>query len=230
MKGSDLIKVYEERLERELGKKPTSSDICNHLGLTPYLLKQYQGYEDLTPKQTATLMERFAKASEDRLKDRAVLPIVEFFELDRTATVQGKSYQLFPIKDEETGKELRFAAGLRTRLKNARGVYIFQDSRGRAIYAGKAQDQDLWTEMNLAYNRGRDEVQFIKKADHPVWRGAYKDASASGKQIIKRSVELHEIAAYVSVYEVAEGMVGKVEALIVRAFANDLLNIRMEKL
>ncbi|MNY83646.1 hypothetical protein D3C86_2265510 [compost metagenome] len=63
-----------------------------------------------------------------------------------------------------------------------------------------------------------------------MWKGTYRDASASGKQIIKRAVPLHEIAAYVSVYEVADGMIGKVEALIVRAFANDLLNIRMEKL
>lgn len=228
MRGEELIKVIEDRLEAESGKKPSSQDVCDHLGLTPYLLKQYRGYEALTPKQTVGLMDRFARAVEGRLKDEAVMPIVEFFELQRVPTQQGRSYQIFPIRED--GRELRFAAGLRRRLGSARGVYIFQDSRGRAIYAGKAEVQDLWTEMNNAYNRGRDEVQFIKKADHPVWKGAYRDASASGKQIVKRAVPLHEIAAYASVYEVADGMIGKVEALIVRAFANDLLNIRMEKL
>lgn len=83
--------------------------------------------------------------------------------------------------------------------------------------------------MNNAWTRGRDAVRFIKKADHPVWKGAYRDASASGKQIVKRAALLHEIAAHVGVCEVSDGMIGKIEALIVRAFAKDLLNIRMEK-
>lgn len=229
MRGADLISELEGRLAKAIGKKPSAQDLCEHLGLTSYLLAQYRGYEELTPKQVTGLLERFATAAESRLKDRAVVPIVEFFELQRTDTKQAKSFLLFPVKDDE-GRELKFATGLRQRLMGARGVYVFQDSRGRAIYAGKAEAQDLWTEMNNAYNRGREAVQFIKKADHPVWKGQYRDASTSGKQIVKRSVELHELAAYVSVYEVAEGMIGKVEALVVRAFANDLLNIRMEKL
>lgn len=229
VKGSELILELEQKLARRLDRKPSSQDLCNHLGLTPYLLKQYRGYEALTPKQVTGLLDRFAGAAELRLKDRAVVPIVEFFELEKTDSAQARSFLLFPVKDED-GIERKFATGLRQRLMATRGVYIFQDSRGRAIYAGKAEAQDLWTEMNNAYNRGREAVQFIKKADHPVWKGKYRDASTSGKQIVKRSVELHELAAYVSVYEVAEGMIGKVEALIVRAFANDLLNIRMEKL
>ena len=53
MRGQDLIKVIEDRLEAEGGKKPSSQDVCDHLGLTPYLLKQYRGYEALTPKQAA---------------------------------------------------------------------------------------------------------------------------------------------------------------------------------
>ena len=37
------------------------------------------------------------------------------------------------------------------------------------------------------------------------------------------------MASYFSAYKVDDGMIGDVEALLVRSFANDLLNIRMER-
>ena len=40
MRGQDLIKAVEDRLEAERGKKPSGQDLCDHLGLTPCLLKQ----------------------------------------------------------------------------------------------------------------------------------------------------------------------------------------------
>jgi hypothetical protein len=42
-------------------------------------------------------------------------------------------------------------------------------------------------------------------------------------------VPLHELAIYFSAYQVDDEMVDKLEALLVRSFANDLLNVRMEK-
>ena len=41
-------------------------------------------------------------------------------------------------------------------------------------------------------------------------------------------LELFDLAAYFSAYEVADGMIEELEALLVRAFANDLLNVKME--
>ena len=40
---------------------------------------------------------------------------------------------------------------------------------------------------------------------------------------------LHDLATYFSAYEVADVMIDDLEALMVRSFANDLLNIRMER-
>ena len=39
---------------------------------------------------------------------------------------------------------------------------------------------------------------------------------------------LADIAAYFSAYEVAPGMIDVIETLLIRAFANDLLNKKME--
>ena len=43
-------------------------------------------------------------------------------------------------------------------------------------------------------------------------------------------VQLHDIAAYVSAYHVADGLIERFEALVIRSFANDLLNVRMKSL
>jgi hypothetical protein len=84
--------------------------------------------------------------------------------------------------------------------------------------------------MNLAFNRDRGEVQSIKRVDHPSSRVVYKEAEHGRRPIKKHSVALHELASYMSAYEVANDLIGKLEALIVRTFANDLLNVRMENL
>ena len=84
--------------------------------------------------------------------------------------------------------------------------------------------------MNNAYNRDRGEVQSIKRVNHPANRIAFKGLDEQKRQIKRQTVALHDIAHYMSAYEVAEGLIGKFEALIVRTFANDLLNVRMETL
>ena len=49
------------------------------------------------------------------------------------------------------------------------------------------------------------------------------------RQPRKSALKLSELAAYVSVYEVDAAMIDELEALLVRGFANDLLNARMER-
>jgi hypothetical protein len=83
--------------------------------------------------------------------------------------------------------------------------------------------------MNLAFNRERGDVQSIKRVGHPSSRVAYKKTEDGKRKIEKLTVVLHEIASYVSAYEIPTDLISKLEALIVRAFANDLLNVRMEK-
>jgi hypothetical protein len=42
-------------------------------------------------------------------------------------------------------------------------------------------------------------------------------------------VQLADLAMYFSAYKVDEGMINNIEALLVRVFANVILNSRMEK-
>ncbi|WIW88086.1 hypothetical protein K3M67_14155 [Sphingobium sp. V4] len=225
MTGAELLEAFAKQVRSRRGVTDLpDTDLANELGISVKALRAYRDKE-LTATQTATLIEKHGRAAERRLTDSAIVPIVEFFELDATWTSQGKTCNLFSSRDEETGKENRYLTGLRQRLTEAHGIYIFHDSRGRAIYAGKAVEQNLWKEMNSAFNRDRGEVQNIKRAYHPVMRGTF---GGGQMKIKKEAVALHHIASYASAYEVPNRLIGKFEALIVRSFANDLLNVRME--
>ena len=130
---------------------------------------------------------------------------------------------------EVDGAEHRYRAGLKESLDNNNGVYVFYDSRGHAIYAGKAVGQSLWKEMNLAFNRERGDLQMIRRVAHPTRNEEYRPAGEVDRQIRDETVLLSELAEYFSAYRVTDGFIGEVESLLVRAFANDLLNKRMEK-
>jgi hypothetical protein len=106
---------------------------------------------------------------------------------------------------------------------------FFFDSRGQAIYVGKAEGQDLWKEVNLAFNRERGELQSIKRVRHPNRRQQYRTSDEKARQITDVAVPLHELARYFSTYEVVPGLIGTLEAILVRSFANNLLNKRMER-
>ncbi|MDO8414780.1 MAG: hypothetical protein Q7S87_01065 [Agitococcus sp.] len=156
----------------------------------------------------------------------AVKPIVEFFKLEKCLAPRGGKFELFSVEDD--GSVHLYLSGLRAELEKHHGVYVFSDSRGHAIYVGKARQQSLWKEMNLAFNRNRGEVQKIKKVRHPARNQAFKTSEEKRRQIQPSAMALHEIAVYFSAYQVADGMVNELEAMLVRSFANDLLNIRME--
>jgi hypothetical protein len=110
-----------------------------------------------------------------------------------------------------------------------RTLAVFFDSRGQAIYTGKARRQNLWKEMNLAFNRNRGEIQKIKRVHHPTRKQSYRTSDEKARQIRDSFVPLHELARYFSAYQIADTMINELEAMLVRSFANDLLNQRMER-
>lgn len=228
MHGTELLNEIKNRIKKRDGRTVlTDLALAEELGISQPTLSMYRN-RDLSAKQIANLMESYAKRAESRLVDRTITPIVEFLHLDPYETRQGTSWQLFS-PDRDGGTPRPYLVGLRERLDNAHGIYVFHDSRGRAIYAGKAQQMTLWKEMNNAFNRDRKEVQNIKVVDHPIINlVSYRGPEEVQRRISKRAVALHHIASYVSAYEVPDALIGKFEALIVRAFANDLLNVRME--
>lgn len=226
MNGDDLLDEVSRRIMAQRGTKSITDRVLSQtLGVTQPALQGYRGKE-LTVKQVANLIEKSAKRAENDLADRAVVPIVEFLPLNRCQTAQGKSWQIFSVRDGN--QKHPYWNGLKLVLEKSHGVYVFHDSRGRAIYAGKAHKLSLWTELNNAFNRDRGEVQSIKRVSHPTRRTAFKGSAEIKRKIERKEVPLHHIASYVSAYAVPERLIGKFEALLVRSFANDLLNVRME--
>jgi hypothetical protein len=153
---------------------------------------------------------------------------VEFFPLEMVESKQGARWEILSDKDH-LERSHRYYSGVKEELLKAVGIYVFYDSRGRALYAGKAVDQSLWAEMNSVFNRSRDEVQRIKLVSHPWRNQIYVSSTEKIRRITDRPVKLFDLATYFSAYEISPTeMIPMFEALIIRAFANDLLNVRME--
>lgn len=227
MNGSELIEEFAKRIRKRYGAgADTDRVIASALGITIQGVANYRA-KYLTPRQVVNLSQSFARAQRSTVIAGAVAPLAEFFPVTEYTTARGRSY-LFSVKDDG-GREHPYLRGLKEKLEKAHGIYVFHDSRGRSIYAGKAQKLSLWSEMNNAFNRNRKEVQSIKRVKHPINRVSYRGHDEQRRQIVRQAVPLHDIATYFSAFEVPDLLIGKFEALIVRAFANDLLNVRMEK-
>ena len=80
--------------------------------------------------------------------------------------------------------------------------------------------------MKNAFNRDR-ETQKVYRVYHPM-KTEFVSAHEKNRQPRETQICLYELAAYFSAYHVLEGMIDELEALLVRGFANDLLNARME--
>lgn len=68
------------------------------------------------------------------------------------------------------------------------------------------------------------------RVQHPERRQDFRTSDEMRRQIRPINVRLHELAEYVSAYQVSEGMIGDIESLLIRAFPNDLLNKKIEDL
>jgi hypothetical protein len=223
MKGRNVISALMKKF-----RVGTDRELSQTLGITAQAIQNWKNRETVTERQLAGLISSAKRAGAADLRRNAIRPLAEFFHIDKCKTKQGAKYELFDINAED-GDRRPYWAGLRKDLVEHHGVYIFFDSRGRAIYTGKARYQNLWKEMNHAFNRERGDVQSIKRVNHPTRKQAYQNSDETSRQIRDYQVPLHELASYFSAYQVDDGMIGEVEAMLVRCFANDLLNKRMER-
>jgi hypothetical protein len=223
MRGKDAIRALKKKL-----RVTTDQALANWLGMTQPSIHNWRAYKNVTPRQFVGLVFRAAKAARRQALTRTLRPIVEFFPISKCKSNRGGQWEVFASRIS-SGSSNPYCVGLKNELAKAHGVYIFFDSRGRAIYAGKAKLQNLWKEMNLAFNRDRGDVQTVKRVSHPRNRVQYKTSDEKSRQIRNSEVPLHELAHYLSAYEVTGEMVNQLEALLVRSFANDLLNIKMER-
>ena len=219
MRAEDLIAA----LEKKLGTS-SQAQLANALGVTVQMLHNWKKRnEDLSPLQVATALAKARTAAVKTSQLQTIQPLVEFFPIDGCLSKHEKSWQLFSGGNDAT----LYAKELKKALESASGIYIFYDSRGQALYVGKARQQSLWKEMNLAFNRPR-EIQTIALVAHPDRNLHFKPGYEKLRQPKQTQLELYDLAHYFSAYQVENGMIDDVEALLVRGFANDLLNVKME--
>lgn len=223
MKGSDVIAELKKKF-----RVTSDARLSELTGLSVPAIQLWKKREECTARQIAGLVHGASKRGAVRCRESALRPLVEFFRVDSCASNQGKSCVLFDWRDDDGGIH-PYDGGLKVELQSKHGVYIFFDSRGQAIYAGKAKRQSLWDELNSALNRDRPEVQKIRRVYHPGRRQEYRTSDEKARQIVEQKVRLAEMACYFSAYEVDLDLIDDVEALLVRSFANDLLNARMER-
>lgn len=220
MKGTELV----SELKRKLSIK-TDRALAQHLGMSEIALGGWKrATKPLTARQVANAIDKASGVAVAKAHRTTLRPIVEFFPIDAVESAGGMKYELFPTAKDDNPLHVQ----LRATLSSARGIYIFYDTRGRAIYAGKAKEQSLWSEMKSVFNRDRD-TQSVYRVRHPTRRQAFKPSYEKPRQPTRTQLRLNDLAAYVSAYEVDRAMVNSLEALLVRGFANDLLNVRMEK-
>ena len=151
-------------------------------------------------------------------------PIIEYLEISHADSKRGANWELFSEAIDE-GTSSHYLSAVKKRMTDESGIYIFYDSIGRAIYVGKAEKQSLWKEANNAFNRDRHENQKIWMVEHPTSNVKKVNLNRKIKEI---SVPLSHIAAYFSAYSVAKENIPQLEAFLIRAFANNLMNKRME--
>lgn len=211
MRGDDFLKTLKAKLVEGDEIANTDRALAEHLGLTVAGLANWRSKENITVRQMVGLIERVEKSAVRRAEASAIRPIVEYCRLDRCASKRDARYEIFST----AGEGSLYLQGLKDELNAHHGVYIFYDSRGRALYVGKTVKLTLWQEITNAYNRDRS-VQNIRRVEHPQRRQTFRKADEQRRQIKPANVQLHDMAAYLSAYRVADGMISEVEAMLMR--------------
>ena len=222
MNSAELLR----HLLRKMGAV-TEIELAHLLGIKPAALAHWRKESTvLSPLQVANALYKAHSTAKSHVHNTAIRPIVEFFPIDATPVGREETtMSVFPA-NKQAGKHY---TGLYDALLSAKsGLYIFYDSRGRALYAGQTKKQNIWKEMNLAFNRNRS-AQVMTLVRHPERDVAFKSADLKVRQPTDTNLKLYDLASYFSAYEVIPEMVDDLEALLVRAFPNDLLNLKMEK-
>jgi hypothetical protein len=220
MRGRDLI----DELKRKL-KANSNREVARSLGMSEMALFHWRKLrQPLTTRRVANAIYKARLAAVADAQIRTIRPIVEYFPLKPTESLQGVRFELFATRKDANPLHVQ----LRRVLAQSRGIYVFYDSRGRALYTGKATRRSLWAEMKSAFNRDR-ETQTVYRVRHPKRRQSFKPGYVKHRQPKRTQLKLSDLAAYFSAFAVDEGMIDDLEALLVRNFANDLLNVRMER-
>ncbi len=218
-----------EKLVVALKKKfdcNTDKELAKILGISSVTMSKWKnGNSSITPTQIANIIFSATRVAKEDARLFSIKPIVEYYPIEASESPKGAKWELFDCNSVET---TRFRE-LRKYLESSSGVYIFYDSQCRALYVGKAKEQDLWSEMVNAFNRDRD-TQKIYVVEHPTIGQNFKPAFIHPRQPRKVHFKLCDLASYFSAYEVHKDLIDNIEATLIRSFANTTLNAKMEKI
>ncbi|WP_290516600.1 hypothetical protein [Alcanivorax sp.] len=219
MKAKELLGALRKRLGTQ-----SQTELAAALGVTVQTIINWnRGNSQLKATSVANAILKSRDAAIESAQYETIQPLVEFYRISKIPTSRGAGWQVF-----DSGKSSSlYARGLKFALDNSHGIYIFYDTRGKALYVGKAKEQSLWKEINSAFVRPR-EVQKILLPEHPSRNQEFKPGYEKLRQPKSTQLELCNLAAYFSAYQVVDGMIDDLEALMVRGFANDVLNTKME--
>ena len=186
----------------------------------------------------ANLFDKFEVAAEERakgvLRNKLIRPIVELFPIEKVKAKE--DWSIFAVQDTD-GNAITQTLGLKKYLQDTKsGVYVFFNSSGAPLYVGQVgksgrdgkQTNDLWNEVNQAFNRpgiSRTIYRYRANLDEkfrPMWEQGPKVVPDKSKK------NLCDVASSFSAYEIATGMAGPIEAVLIRGMANILLNNRLE--
>ncbi|MEC5407573.1 hypothetical protein VOM14_18660 [Paraburkholderia sp. MPAMCS5] len=223
-RGAESKKIANDavdRLREKLGES-ASNHLALKLGISVGTLGNWTT-RGVTGRKLADGLVKARNCAVASAHADAIAPIVEYYPLAAERKTPNSKARLFPTGQESA----KVYKGLKEELESAHGIYIFYDSRGRALYLGKAQRLTLWTEMHSAFNRTRD-TQSVFRVQHPQI-GQFKTSTEKRRQVQRTKRRLWHMAEYFSAYRVDNGLINELEALLVRSFANDLLNVKMEK-
>lgn len=220
VRGNSLLPLIQKKLDLD-----KNQDLVGALGMTSVGLRNWKFQKKgISPAQIVNAIAAAKNSSKKETHISLIRPVVEFFPLDATMSSSGTHFELFASKANASKQHRE----LKDILLKSKGIYIFYDSQGKAVYVGKAQKQSLWQELKNVFNRKR-KTQSVYRVRHPQRNQSFIPAHEKQRQPRKSKVILNDIAAYVSIYEVDPPMISSLEALLVRGFANDILNVRMEK-
>ena len=80
--------------------------------------------------------------------------------------------------------------------------------------------------MNPAFNRDRKD-QIVTRVMHPRLDVEFKRIK---RQTLAKAEKLYNLASYFSAYKVPPNLVDNLEALLIRAFPNDVTNVKMQRI
>ena len=224
MKGSELIAALREKF----GVK-NNANLAKYLGVSGMHPKNLEEQKkDLGPKQITNLVDKAmtkaqaegARQKQEEIHKNFIKSIVEYFPIEKVESKHGKNYEISPPESYK-----KKWVTLRKDLQESKsGIYIFYDSSGRAIYVGKTAGTtiSLWARMKLSFNHDQQKSRKLYCIDHGP------KAKTQAQKLGPKPVQLHELAKYFSAYKIDPYMIHNTEALLIRSFADNLMNKKME--